>query len=368
MNIIEYVKKYGGRTFGEAPLTEVDSLILSELSYLNYRGLVPGHGFGTALGELKGASKEMSEDAVHPREGRLLLEAACGSVRFSSLRVGYFREVNDDRLPERFAAVSFLFEDGSIYVAFRGTDVTIAAWHEDFDLLFLNAIPSQREAKKYLSDVMRAEEGAFFVGGHSKGGNLAVYAAATVSAKMQARVLTVFDHDGPGFGEAFFESPGYLAIKERVLKTVPHDSLVGMLLMHTDRYRVVKSRKKLLGQHNPFAWEVDETGDFRTLAALSPISRRAEAALRGWIMGMDLKSRKLFVTALFKVIGATGAQKVADLSKRRLRNYLAILKAYRALPERERLLVKRGGGVFLRIWLRVVRSTAKGAAPKGSRT
>lgn len=355
MNILACVKKYGGITFSEVPFSEVDSLILSELTYLDFGGLADGPSFEVLIGELKGMSERMAENAVHPRDSRLLLEAVCESRRYSALKVGYYRERNDDALPERFAAVSFLLEDGSIYSAFRGTDVTIAAWHEDFDLLFQNAIPSQKDAAKYLADMLRAERGMFYVGGHSKGGNLAVYAASALSEEDSKRIRTIFDHDGPGFREGFFETPGYMRISDLVQKTVPHDALVGLLLTHTDRLRIVKSRKVLLGQHNPFAWEAEDFRSFHILTSLSPISLRAESALRNWLMGMSRKRRKRFVFVLFQVIGASGVWKVPDLFRTPIRTFRKMRRAYRALPKDDRQLIRKWGSILLKIRLRIVR-------------
>lgn len=355
MNILACVKKYGDTTFSEVPFSEVDSLILSELAYLDYGGIADGQDFKTFLCDLKDRSEQMAENAVHPRDGRLLLEAVCGSKRYSSIRVGYYREINDDAILERFAAVSFLLGDGSIYSAFRGTDVTIAAWHEDFDLLFQNVIPSQRDAAKYLADMMRAEKGTFLVGGHSKGGNLAVYAASALSEEDSKRILAIYDHDGPGFQDGFFETAGYLQIANLVRKTVPHDALVGLLLTNTDCYRIVKSRKVLLGQHNPFAWEAEDICSFRTVSSLASISRRAESALRNWLMGMNQKTRERFVCVLFRVIGASGAMKVADLSKKRFQTYHKMWRAYRALSKDDRMLIKKWGSILLKIRLRIVR-------------
>lgn len=359
MNLIEYVKKFGDRTFGELPFSEVDSLVLSTLSYLDFFGLVREQGFTLRLRELKGEGERLCLDSIHPRDEFLLWNAVCESKRFSALKAGYYREIDDDNLPERFAAVSFLFESGIIYAAFRGTDNSIAAWHEDFDLLFQNVIPSQEEAVKYLLEVMAAEGSYFLVGGHSKGGNLAVYAASLVEEAFQARILAIYDHDGPGFCENFFNTSGYVRIKDLVQKTVPHDSLVGMLLCHTERYRVVKSRKTLFGQHNPFEWEIDKFASFHILPKTASISRKAEVVLKDWIAQMSLKERKKFVTALFQVISASGAEKVSELSKHRLRAYSKMRRAYRALPPEERALVKKGGGILLRIWLRLVRKQSK---------
>ncbi len=355
MDLLGVIRKCGDLTFGEIPFSEVDSLVFSALSYLDFTGVVSGAGFSLPLSALSGRGGCLARDSAHPKQLGLLLEECAASGRYSAVRVGYFRELVNDRLPMRFAAVSFLLPDGRIYAAFRGTDVYLAAWHEDLDLLFECEIPSQIEAARYLCEVMEREPGEFFVGGHSKGGNLAVFAAAALPERSQARLETIYDHDGPGFHESFFEQAGYLRICGRVEKSVPHDSLIGMLLSHTKKFKIVKSRKRLLGQHNAFSWDMADLSSFKTLPSTARISRKAEAALARFVSGMSVSDRKKFVSALFTVIGAGGAKKIFDLKKRRLRLYLKMYRAYRALPERERQLVKRGGKLLLKIVFRVIR-------------
>lgn len=362
MNLLRCVKTYGDG-FQSVPLSEVDSLVFSALAYLDWKSVAFGEGFSLPLSALAGRGEALARGSIHPKKLSLLLEEAARSARYSVVQVGYFREIISTRLPMRFAAVSFRLPGGEVYSAFRGTDATIAAWHEDFDLLFLRAIPSQIEAARYLSFVMERERGPFYAGGHSKGGNLAVYAAANGTKAEQSRLISVFDHDGPGFCERFFKEEGYLGICARVQKSVPHDTLIGVLFTHTLCYEIVKSRKRLLGQHNPFMWDILSLTAFYTLPARAKISVRAEEAILKFISGMDDSDRIKFVSGLFSLLEASGVETVFDLKKGRLGLYRRMYRAYRSLPERERLLVKRGGALFFKIAFRVVRADRSVKAP-----
>lgn len=343
MDLIGCVKKYKNTTFEELPVTEVDSLVFSALSYLNFTGVFNGTGFCVSVRDLWKDRARLTKDTIHPRALCRLLAALEGSLRYQGVKAGYFSEKNDETLPERFAAVAFLLPCGQIYCAFRGTDVTLDAWREDLNMLYLPVIPSQRDAAAYLSNLIERESGTYFVGGHSKGGNLAVFAAAALSSKAQARVLTVFDHDGPGFYAGFFKTEGYRGIFPKIQKSVPRDSIVGMLLKHMMRFEVVKSKKRRFGQHNLFEWEIESLSKFRTLPSLARVSKRTEQRLCGFLSQTTQKERKMFVRALFFVIGASGAKTVAELKKRKFRAFFKMRRAYLSLSEQERRLVKLGG-------------------------
>ncbi len=355
MNIVGYVQKYGDKSFAEEPLNEVDSLVFSELSYLNFTGIVryapPKH----TLGELaRTAAEELIADTLLPKGNRRLLEAILGSKRFGGVQVGYFHEHNDAEREIRFAAVTFLWEEGA-YVALRGTDVTLLGWKEDFNMAFRASIPSQELAADYLADIAEKTPLPLWVGGHSKGGNLALYAAVGAPAPLQDRLVAVYNHDGPGFRESIFESEGYLRIADRVHKTVPHDSLIGILLFHSEERKVVLSRSVLIGQHNPFAWEVKDGTGFTELPETSRNSRHADVALRDWIAEMSDADRRLFVNALFAVIMGSGAATVPEFKTGFWKKLRGMRRAYKALPERERAMIGKGGKQLLRIWFRSLR-------------
>ena len=357
MNIIQYVQKYGNRTFAERPLNEVDSLIFSELSYLNFTGIVRYAPPKQTLGELCTLSDKLIFDTLLPESNKKLLGAIAESPRFQNVSVGYFHEHNDEKREIRFAAVTFLWEGGA-YVAFRGTDVTLLGWKEDFNMAFRESIPSQDMALDYLLDIAGKESCPLYAGGHSKGGNLVLYAAVHAPEEVQKRLLSVFNHDGPGFRESIFDTPEYLRIAERVQKTVPHDSLIGILLFH-DRYKVVESRSVLIGQHNPFAWGVESENAFRELPETTKNSKHTDIALRDWIAAMNDADRRLFVNALFKIIEGSGAKKVPEFKQGFFKKLRGMKKAYKALPEKERRMIGTGGKKLLKTWFRALRKHQK---------
>lgn len=361
MNIVQYVEKFGDKRFSERPLNEVDSLVFSELSYLNFTGIVRYAPPKLTLGELATQHTEkLVSNTLLPAGNEKLLSAIAESDRFRDVSVGFFHERNDENREYRFAAVSFLWEDG-VYVAFRGTDITLLGWKEDFNMAFRASIPSQGLALDYLNDIAQKTSGPLYAGGHSKGGNLVIYAAMHAPEEVQKRLSAVYNHDGPGFRESIFETPEYLQIADRVQKTVPHDSLIGILLFHSDDYKVVVSRSVLIGQHNPFAWEVNGEKGFAELPDTTRNSKHTDAALRDWISAMSDGDRRLFVNTFFKIIEGSGAKTVPEFKKGFFRKLRGMKRTYKTLSEKEREMIRSGGKKLLKIWFRSLRKHGKTA-------
>ncbi len=307
-------------TFEERPLCSVDSLVYSWLSYAHIGpSLDPAcMPEGVALAELLRAEEfnSMFGTSWDPEGSRDLLFAVCASPRFRTSRLCEFRFKTDMGAEEQFAAMTFKLPTGASFIAFRGTDSTIVGWKEDFNMTFLNPVPAQQEAVRYLNEVAEATEGPLYVGGHSKGGNLAAYAAAMCAPEHHDRIVRVFSHDGPGFHRAFVEGEEYRRIIPIMEKTVPKSSMIGQFLSEApDCNRViVESDSFALLQHNPFMWHVDVEGcEFVRADGYSAPAQYFNATLRTWMDKYPLEDRRRFVDTLFDVIGVTGAKRFADI-------------------------------------------------------
>lgn len=355
MNIIDYVTKFGDKRFSERPLGEIDGLIFTELSYLNFTGLVDMTPSTITLGELAVNVDRLVSDTLLPQNNVKLLDVIRRSERFAPVRVGCFREENDEKREMRFAAVTFYLPDGAEFVAYRGTDITLLGWKEDFNMAFRRHVPSQKLAVEYLKQVASKERCPLYIGGHSKGGNLALYAAVNAGKRIQRRTVAVYNFDGPGFHESIFERPEYLSVADRVCKAVPHDSLIGILLFHSEKYKVVESRSVLIGQHDPFAWAVKDENGFVELPETTRNSRHVDATMRVWLEGMEPDERRKFVNTLFKVIGGSGAATVPQLFGDLWGAFRKMRQTFKELTEEEREIIGANGKKLLRLWLRSVR-------------
>ncbi len=318
-NMLDYLSREGDISLTESPISPVDALLVSALSYIQFDHLISGNPLeAPRLSELSQMFQELSKEGKksrfrHPLDEELL-EGMGKSRRFGSLRLTGARELTDEKKELQFAAVALLLEDGGALAAFRGTDGTLTGWKEDLNMSFLDVIPGQQAARDYLQGIGRLCPGKLYAAGHSKGGNLAVYAAVRSGEEIRGRIGGVYNYDGPGFRQKVLEDPGYLELLDRIHTFVPQGSVVGMLLEHEEPYQVVQSTEEGLLQHEPYSWEVSGDG-FVELGQVTEGSRMVDETIKSWLAGLSVKEREHFIDTLFEILGASGAEHVGDLAK-----------------------------------------------------
>ena len=313
-NIITYTQE-NLDTFDKLPFNSVDSLILSSAAYIHFPDVIPEveNWKGIRLQELYRA--EYFEEMFHniPLGGntRQLFYALAASPRFRDIRIMGYTEQFDLKTEKQFSAVTFQIQPSLCYIAYRGTDSTLVGWKEDFNMAFQSPVPSQEEAVRYIEKAALYCPGRILTGGHSKGGNLAVYAAAMCRENIQCRIEKIYSHDGPGFLEATLQSREFQHISSRIEKTLPQSSIVGMLLEHQEDFHIVKSNKSGLMQHDPFTWEIKEH-DFIYIEKLTKDAAFADKTLTDWLNQISEKDRERFVDALYSVLNANGLTTIDD--------------------------------------------------------
>ena len=340
-NILDYLNWRGDLTLAQSPFNEVDNLILAELSFVNFTGIVPGPGEGEGV-PLHAAAEaffrsheggDMGMGVLVPDEIPTLLRKMAECPRFREMKVNCFCDHLDVRKAEQFAAVTVELGDGSIYLSFRGTDDTIAGWKEDFLLGCQPEVPAQKKAVAYVKAVAaQYPRRKLMLGGHSKGGNLAVYGGVFVPLAIQRRISAVWSNDGPGFYGAVLETPQHARLEGRVHSIVPKSSVVGMLLEHEESYTVVDSDQVGLWQHDGFSWQVLGTG-FVTLREVSRQGRRNDLALKEWVRRLPVDQREKFVDGLFEVLTASGATALTDLKEDGFRAAGAMVRAMKDMEK-----------------------------------
>lgn len=336
-NIIDYMKWRGDLRFSQAGLNAVDSLILSCLSYVGFDGIVSGDKYAAPVPLHEAAQKyfALNPDARRMRapEDENLLRAASICPRFQDILLTRYVNRIDDEAQTQFSAVTLLLGDGTAFISYRGTDNTLVGWKEDFNMSFLTPVPAQQRAAEYLTQADSTQK--LYLGGHSKGGNLAVFAAAFTDKAVQDRIVAVYNHDGPGFDAKVLSSNGYSAVRDRIQTFVPQSSVVGMLLEHEEHYTVVHSTQKGLMQHDPYSWETLGT-DFVRLDTISNGSRFIDQSLKTWVAQMDVSQREQFFDTLYHVLKATKAERVTELSEGWLKNAVVILRSFQNIDEQSR--------------------------------
>lgn len=348
-NIIDYVKEYGGFTFKEMAFSEVDSLVLSQLSYMNFgKPETCGEKFTAKISVLPSLDEFLlTENVREPQKNLELLYAAAKSRRFGDVGISRFVDlVEDEKCEKQFAAMTFKIDSGICYIAFRGTDANLVGWKEDFNFSFLKKAPSQEEALRYFKKTAKKLKGKYILGGHSKGGNLAVFAGVKAPAYLRRKLLAIYDHDGPGFSENAIKEKSLKRIYPIIHKTIPQSAVIGLLFNYNIPFTVVESRAFALMQHDPFTWQVEKNA-FKTCKSTDFISKYTSKKINRLLLKLDNEKRKLFVDSLYAAVKQTGAKTYFELFENKNASAKIILKSIKtADPEVRELLKSVVGELF----------------------
>ena len=342
--VIEYVKKEL-RTFSEHPFHEVDSLVLSQLSYIHFGNVIAPPASGVVRKPLTLQQLYRAEcfphyfaDQTDVARNRKLLSACAASPRFRDIGIAYYEQDFDATSEKQFCAMTFFPDAGTAYLAFRGTDCTLIGWKEDLNMAFLTPVPSQEAALNYALAISKLVRGKLILGGHSKGGNLAVYAAMMSPPRLQNRITDIYSHDGPGFRDNIFSSAEYQRISARIHKTLPQSSLVGMLLEHQEDYAIVESSAIGIIQHNPYSWIIRD-GDFVRLTELTSGANYLNRTLSDWLAELTNEDREQFVDALYSVISATDLTSLLELRDNWQGELAALIENMKTMDEPTRRIL-----------------------------
>ncbi len=335
MNIIDYVET-NMENFTTLPFNHVDSLVLSQFAYIHFTELVPRieeDKEPVRIAELLKAENipKMLEDVRVPKENHRLLVALCMSPRFRNISICCYSECISIDEEKQFAAVTYLLDNKKAYIAYRGTDSSFIGWKEDFNMAFVSTIPSQEEGVLYLNSVAeKLPQMEFIMGGHSKGGNIAVYSAMECDSSIQSRIIKIYSHDGPGFKEDILKGGKYELIKDKIYKILPQSSIVGMLLHHQEDYVVVESKQFWVMQHDPFSWLVNKN-DFKYVQGITNSAEHTNIVINQWLSTLDYEKRELFINALYSVVESTGIANFSNLTGDWYNNSISILAAIKGI-------------------------------------
>lgn len=344
MTMIKYVKEYGDISFAEKPMNDVDSLVLCQFSYLKFDGLVPKLDENKPSVSIQQLAEHASyeglfKDERYEKENKALFEAMATSRRYGTLKMNCFIDIIEMEWETQFSAITYLLDDGTIYVCYRGTDEKLIGWKEDFNMSFLKPIPGQEYSAKYLNIVTGRFPNRFYVGGHSKGGNLAVYASMECLEEVKERIINIYCMDGPGFRPEVLDREEYASIADRVIKIIPHSSLVGMLFQTDTNYKVVESKNFGLTQHDPYSWLIKD-GEFWEVEEVDRARQFSNETLNEWILSQDQETLQAFGETIFKVLYASGADNLIDLGKDWKKSLNGVLTALKEIDPDTKKMVK----------------------------
>ena len=339
-NIQDHAAAVGAQTLAERPFDALDSLVLTQLVYMPMEGLTDRGGLPTTAQAWAWVRERVDFERldIFQKKRYRLFECCAGLPRYRDWPLHDYVNIIDARREMQFCACTWDLPGGESYIAFRGTDLTIAGWKEDLNMSFMT-VPSQKEAASYAGRIAR-RGAALRLGGHSKGGNLAVYAGACADVSVQERILRVYSFDGPGVDAGTLNSQGYDRISGRIESYIPQSSVVGMLLHYHPVYTVVRSATAGILQHDAMTWQVKD-GAFVTLGDVDLSGKITDEAIHTWLEGMDMDQRRELVDTLYHVVDAAQAELVTDLTEDWRDSAVRMLEAIRGLDPRVKADVRR---------------------------
>lgn len=380
----DYIKWRGDLTFEQSSFNEVDNLIFSFISYVDFSGIVPGSEEDTREeceenrqekdGEYKQekAGKEKRETVVKKitvreasrqfwdrfteqeilekstltKMSAFVLRDMAESRRFGNLYLSDFRNEIDEDSQKQFAALTICLEEDLYYLAFRGTDETIVGWQEDFNMVYAPEVPSERRAAEYLQDALKRrissgkQNARFYIGGHSKGGHLAVYAAVKCFDRFRDQIIQVFNNDGPGVSESVAATAEYEALLPRLVSYIPEQSFFGLMLIHRETAYTVKSSRSGLMQHDCLSWEVLGP-EFVKADGVASQSRGVNDGLKSWLSGLTMEERKEIVELIFSSLSLAEIRTIGDFASLTPKKIYDMIRSLKGVDAREKELLNR---------------------------
>lgn len=369
--VMDYLRWRGDLTFAQDGFNEVDDLVLCIISYLNFRRFddlrTTDPAKAVALPDVAARLTEEDEQlGLSELDYIPLMRLAAETARFREVRMFGFTHEWDETKEMQFDAVSSLLPDDTLLVSFMGTDTSLVGWKEDFNMSFLTAVPAQERATAYTVEMAAAcPDRKLRIAGHSKGGNLAAWAAIHIPAQLQEqRLLAAYNNDGPGFSHDMVDSDAYRRVAGKLHTYIPESSIVGVLLEHAEDYAVIDSTNRSVMQHEPMSWSVLGPR-FVHLGQRSQMGKLSDDVLRQWIGSMTPQEREQFSDALFDVLSLSGkARTLDDLRAGGLAGGAALLKQYSGADEQDKKIIAE---IFRRLAVDV-KTELKKAAGQGLKT
>ena len=297
MNLLDYLEEYSDISFKEIAFNEIDALALADFSYVDFAELgidkdrLDADELLDYLDQYEPTSKDSDRKLNYLEVARLI----CESERFDGVEFVHFKKIKDEDSEKQFQAVTLIFKD-FIYISYCGTDATTVGWKEDFNMAILDMVPSEIEAIKY-ADMVASKHWfkKIYLGGHSKGGRLAITAAKEMESKN--RIAAIFSFDAPNYPSNFYDA-NYSKIDSLILSYAPNESIIGRLMDEYRQKTIVKSTNSLLMQHDTFSWVIDDCS-FTYDNAYTEKSTRIVNTINQMLTNSDLETKHQFIDTLF---------------------------------------------------------------------
>ena len=346
-NIEDYLVWRGDIPLDVDPFNEVDNVVLCELVYSAFEGIVPGPGVkekitiedACHLFFSKYSDEELLSKPHLTKYAPFLMRKMINTKRFGGMKMSGFVNEVDAENQSQFAACTFYLNDGTIFVAFRGTDDSLVGWKEDFNMCFSTGTGGQLKATEYLNRNLARTMRPIRVGGHSKGGNFALYASAFCKSHIKDGILDVYNNDGPGFIKEILKTEQYKSVIKRVHKIIPNESIIGMMMYTKAKTNVVRSNNRGINQHDLLSWQVS-CNRFDTAEDITASSKKIDEIVKEWTGKFDYETREAFGDIFFASLANSGATKMSHITSQKVKYIASVVKEVQSLePENQAVVL-----------------------------
>ena len=309
-NIHDYLYWRGDLPFSNVPINELDGLVLTRFAYMPMEELTldPSETVVSICEKLK----TLPVDKFRLEGDMQFVHLLSKSDRFDDLIVTDFVKNNDPEAVLQFAAVTIHLPNDELYIAYCGTDSTLTGWKEDFYMSFMEDVPAQKKALDYALAICKKNPGKpFHLGGHSKGGNLAIYTAVNLPAELKELLVHVSNYDGPGFPRSFIDSHDFSSVNERLYSWLPQESMIGRIHEHEEGFRVIESTGNGIMQHDIYSWTTLPTS-MRVLEAPDDTSEITYRAIQNILTNTTPEQRKRYIDRIFDLLTSTDSNSFGE--------------------------------------------------------
>lgn len=349
-NVFDYLKWRGDLNLEKSSFNEIDNLILSRFSYFPFDNIIKEDEVVT----IKELSERFEKTDINPihilwKDDKEFFPAMGKTERFGNMLATKYVNKIETEQEKQFSAITVLMPDDTIYVSFRGTDNTIVGWKEDFNMSFKSHIASQISAKEYLENIAeKFPNKKIRVGGHSKGGNIAIYASAFAKQEVKDRIINVYNNDGPGFCKDVIKTAEYQEIMPKTHTYIPQSSIIGRLMNHKEKYTIIESTQKGIMQHDLYSWQILGK-EFITLPNVTNESEFIDKTIKEWLENVEPAKREQVINVIFEILNSTDAQTTKELRKNLFSNIKVILEKYKNIDPETKEMIAQTANALIKI-------------------
>lgn len=319
-SIVEYIENYKDKTFSEYPFNEIDALVFSQLSYVDYSAIVCKFDSEVEISLSDAAYQYFnlySEDELNKKisivlkAGQLLKQCA-DTKRYKNIRLLKYANNIDDKIDKQFSALTFYINNDLAVIAFKGTDTSITGIKESAMLSYMFPVPAQIHALYYLQESGMIANRNLIVCGHSKGGNLATFAGVSCSNSLKKKIIGIYEFDAPGFPIEMISRYDYVQMRDKIYSYIPQSSIIGCMLYHDSSRKIVKSTSENIKQHQVSSWVI-ENNHFEFTDETDEKSKFVDKYLKQLTVQVGQENIEDVFEALFDFIEESGIKSYEDI-------------------------------------------------------